>query len=63
MENVGKQTGKWSDRSLLMISFLIFNKVQKLKFVNTLSIKESVLDVTLLDSVIKGMQPCANIQL
>ena len=46
-----------------MIFFLSFNKVQKLKFVNTLSIKESVLDVTLLVSVIKGMQPCANIQL
>ena len=39
-------TGKWSDTSLLMIPFLSFNEVSKIKFVNILSIKETVLDVT-----------------
>ena len=39
-----------------MIPFLIFNEVSKIKFVNILSIKETVLDVTLVGFVIKGMQ-------
>ena len=35
-------TEKWPDTQLLMISFLSFNKVSKIKFVNILSIKETV---------------------
>ena len=46
-----------------MIPFLSFNEVSKIKFVNILSIKETVLDVTLVGFVIKGMQPCAKIRL
>ena len=46
-----------------MIPFLSFNEVSKTKFVNILSIKETVLDVTLVGLVIKGMQPCAKIRL
>ena len=46
-----------------MIPFLSFNEVPKTKFVNTLSTKETVLDVTLVGPVIKGMQPCAKIRL
>ena len=49
-------TGNQSDTSFLMIPFLIFNEVSKIKFVNILSIKETVLDVTLVGFVIKGMQ-------
>ena len=45
-------TGKWSDTSLLMIPFLSFNEVSKIKFVNILSIKETVLDVTLVGFVV-----------
>ena len=56
-------TGKWSNTSLLMIPFLSFNEAPKIKFVNILSIKETVSDVTLVEFVIKGMQPCAKIQL
>ena len=40
-------TGKWSDTSLVMIPFLSFNEVSKIKFVNILSIKETIFDVTL----------------
>ena len=40
-----------------MISFSSFNEVSKTKFVNKLSIKETVFDVTLVGLVIKGMQP------
>ena len=47
-------TGKSSDTSLLMIPFLSFYEVSKIKFVNILSIKETVLDVTLVGFVIKG---------
>ena len=46
-----------------MIPFLSFNEAPKIKFVNILSIKETVSDVTLVEFVIKGMQPCAKIQL
>ena len=46
-----------------MISFSSFNEVSKTKFVNKLSIKETVFDVTLVGLVIKGMQPCAKIRL
>ena len=46
-----------------MISFLSFNKVSKIKFVNILSVKETVLDITLVGSVIKGMQQYAKIWL
>ena len=56
-------TGKWSDTSLLMIPFLSFNEVSKIKFVNILSIKETVLDVTVVSFVINGMQPWAKIPL
>ena len=56
-------TGKWSNKSLLMIPFLSFNEASKIKFVNVLSIKGTVSDVTLVGFVIKGMQPCAKIQL
>ena len=56
-------TGKWSDTSLLMIPFLSFNEESKIRFVNILSIKDTVLDVTLVGFVIKGMQPCAKIRL
>ena len=55
--------GKWSGTSLLMIPFLSFNEVSKIKFVNALSIKETVLDVTLVGFVIKWMQLSAKIQL
>ena len=55
-------TGKWSNTSLLMIPFLSFNEASKIKFVNILSIKETVSDVTLVEFVIKGTQPCAKIQ-
>ena len=55
--------GNWSDTSLLMISFLSLNEVSKIKFVNILSIKETVLRVTLVDFVMKGKQPCAKIRL
>ena len=55
--------GKWSETSLLMISFFSFNEVSKTKFVNILSIKKTVLVVTLVGLVIKEMQPCAKIQL
>ena len=44
-----------------MIPFLSFNVVAKTKFVNILSIKEAVLDVTLVGLVMKGMQPRAKI--
>ena len=50
-EHRERNTGKWSDTSLLMIPFLSFNKVSKIKFVNILSIKETVLDVTLVGFV------------
>ena len=43
----GTNTGKWSDTSLVMIPFLSFNEVSKIKFVNILSIKETIFDVTL----------------
>ena len=33
--------------------------MSKIKFVNTLPIKETVLDVTLVGFAIKEMQPCA----
>ena len=56
-------TGKWSDTSLLMIPLLSFNEESKIRFVNILSIKDTVLDVTLVGFVIKGMQPCAKIRL
>ena len=46
-----------------MIPFLSFNEVSKIKFVNILSIKETILDVTLVGFVIKGMQPYAKIRL
>ena len=42
-------------------SLLSFNKVSKIKFVNILSVKETVFDVTLIGLVIKEMQPCAKI--
>ena len=48
-------TGKWSHASLLKTRFLSFNDVPKIKFVNILSIKETVLDATLVGLVIKGM--------
>ena len=54
-------TGKWSDISLLMIPFLSFNKVSKIKFVNTFSIKETVFAVAVVGLVIKKMQPFAKI--
>ena len=38
-----------------MIPFLSFNEVSEIKFVNILSIKETVLDFTLAGFVIKGM--------
>ena len=44
-------------------TFLIFNEVSKIKFVNILLIKETALDVTLNGFVIKGTQPCAKIRL
>ena len=44
-------TVKWSDKLLLMIPFLSFNEVSKIKFVNILSINETVLDVTLVGFV------------
>ena len=50
-----KNTGKWSDTSLLMIPFLSYNEVAKIKFVNILSIKGTAFDVTLVGLVIKGM--------
>ena len=56
-------TRKLSETLLLMIPFLSFNEVPKTKFVNILSTKETVLDVTLVGPVIKGMQPCAKIRL
>ena len=55
--------GKWWDTSILIFPFLSFNEVSKIKFVSILSIKETVWDVTLVGIVIKGMQPCAKIQL
>ena len=48
-------TGKWSDTSLLMNPFLSFNKVSKMKFMNILSVKYNVLDVSLVGLAIKGM--------
>ena len=47
-------TEKWSDTSLVMIPFLSFNEVSKIKFVNILSIKETVFDVTPVGLVVKG---------
>ena len=41
-----------------MIPCLSFNEVSKTRYVNILSIKETVFDVTLVDLVFKGMQPC-----
>ena len=46
-----------------MIPFLSFNEVSKTRFVNVLPIKETALDVTLVGLVIKGLKPCAKIQL
>ena len=40
-----------------MAPFLSFNEIPKKKFVNILSIKETVFDVTLVGLVIKEMQP------
>ena len=37
-----------------MIPFLSFNEVSKIKFVNILSIKETVFDVTPVGLVVKG---------
>ena len=53
-EHKETNTGKWSDTSFLMILFLRFNEVSKIKFVNILPIKETVLDVTLVGFVIKA---------
>ena len=61
MRNLEKHIGKWSDTSLLMISFLSSNEVSKIQFANKLPIKETVFDVTLVGLVIRGMQPCAKI--
>ena len=55
-------TEKWSDTSLVMIPFLSFNEVSKIKLVNILSIKETIFNVTLVGFVIKRMQPCAKEQ-
>ena len=44
---------KWPE-SFLMIPFLSFNEVSKIKFVNILSIKETVFDVTPVGLVVKG---------
>ena len=49
--------------SFLMIPFSSCNKFSQTNFVNILSIKETVLDVTLVGFVLKGMQLCANIRL
>ena len=62
-EHRERSTGKWSDTWFLMIPFLSFNEVSKIKFLNILSIKETGLDVTLVGFVIKRMQPCAKIRL
>ena len=45
-----------------MIPFLSFNEVSKIKFVDELSIKETVFDVTLVGFVYPGMQTCAKIR-
>ena len=45
-----------------MILFFSFNEVSKIKFVNILSIKETIFDVTLVGLVIKRMQPCAKVR-
>ena len=42
-----------------MIPFLSFTEVSKVKFVNILSTKETIFDVTLVGLIIKIMQPCA----
>ena len=44
-----------------MIPFLSFNKVSKIRFVNTFSIKETVFAVTAVGLVTKKMQPFAKI--
>ena len=62
-EHKETNTGKWSDMSLSMIPFLSFHELSKKKLVTTLSIKETVLDITLVYFVVKGMQPCAKIRL
>ena len=50
-------------QQFLIIPFLSFNEASKIKFVNILSIKEPVFDVTLVGLVSKRMQPCAKILL
>ena len=44
-----------------MIPFLSFNKVSKIRFVNTFSIKETVFAVAVVGLVTKKMQPFAKI--
>ena len=55
MKSLEKQIHEYGQTIILIIPFLSFGEVSKIKLVNILSIKETVCDVTLIDLITKGI--------
>ena len=55
MKSLEKQIHEYGQTIILIIPFLSFGEVSKIKLVNILSIKETVCDVTLIGLITKGI--------